>query len=145
MRPHSSSSLCTCARRRVMRHDPGSQTCPRSTGPLGPCNLSATATCTCVHTHTLSRSLSLSLSHVCLSVDCRMFWIIGTRFPDAHLLSVRLLWWVLEGGSIYIYIHTYTYTSTSTCTCTLRVLCPAVLKLFRKRPWLLFLRERHIL
>ena len=100
MRPHSSSSLCTCARRRVMRHDPGSQTCPRSTGPLGPCNLSATVTCTCVHTHTHS------LSHVCLSVDCRMFWIIGARFPDVHLLSVRLLGWVLEGwGCIYIYIY----------------------------------------
>ena len=83
-----------------MRHDPGSQTCPRSTGPLGPCNLSATVTCTCVHTHTHS------LSHVCLSVDCRMFWIIGARFPDVHLLSVRLLGWVLEGwGCIYIYIY----------------------------------------
>ena len=145
MRPHSSSSLCTCARRRVMRHDPGSQTCPRSTGPLGPCNLSATATCTCVHTHTLSRSLSLSLSHTCASL-----LIAACSGSLGHDFRMRIYYRLgfcggFWRGVAYIYIHTYTYTSTSTCTCTLRVLCPAVLKLFRKRPWLLFLRERHIL
>ena len=81
-----------------MRHDPGSQTCPRSTGPLGPCNLSATVTCTCVHTHTLSLTCASLLIAACsgsLGHDFRM------------RIYYRLGFWggFWRGGSIYIYIY----------------------------------------